>query len=57
MWIKVTVTGSDGRSIEHAADVHEEGELPRTVGEATEIYRKFYPDAPAFDYTFKVSHA
>lgn len=57
MWIKVTVTGAEGRHTEHAVDAQEEGEVAAAVGTALKDYRQLYPDAPPFDYSIKISHA
>lgn len=57
MWIKVSVTGADGKMTENAIDAQEEGELAAAIGAVLGDYRKVYPDSEPFDYTVKVSHA
>jgi len=55
VWIKVSVTGPDGRHVETAVDVTEEGEVTEAIGVAIHDYRKLYPEANPFDFAVKVS--
>lgn len=57
MDVKVTVKGPHGRHIEHVNHVSQEGDLARVIGEALDIYRRFYPDAPPFRRHIEIEEA
>lgn len=57
MWIKVTVTGPNGKMTEQACDVQEDKQLEATISAAINDYRRLYPDALPFEFAVKVSPA
>jgi|GEM_PF-6775013 len=56
MDVLITVTGPAGQQVGNEWHLRP-GDLARAIGEALELYRKDYPDAPPFQQTIKVGHA
>lgn len=57
MRVRIVVRGPDGRRVEHLADVGGEKDLHQPIHAALDLYRQFYPDAPAFRQTISIDHA
>ena len=54
MQVKITVRGPDDRRVEHLVNIEEDRQLGQAI---SELYRRFYPDAPPFRKTVEIDPA